>query len=347
MKKLKLGIAGINSKIEKFSKMINDSDVAEVSVIWDSNIDVLEHYSQLLNVNYESDFDKFVSDYSLDGVLILTANYLKRELICKAASCKINIFVEKPLAVKKEDAFKIRQAIINNNVTFFMSDPFVRKGLIKIKQLVNINELGTVTGGLFRVTHSKGTVPARDKKYYNFDVYQGGMMADMGTHGIHMAYYLFGKPDKLSAILTYNSDLAKSSRCDENALINFLYADDKVVTLQCDLCSVNKSRYIEVYGTQANAYVLIDNNNEEVVTVEYRNGNRKEFRNDELPPSPKQHIEYFLEMLVNKYPNDIIGIDDASNSGVSINDAVVFTQIVDTIYTHQNEGLVTIDYSDK
>ena len=39
-------------------------------------------------------------------------------------------------------------------------------------------------------------------------------MADVGGHAIHMAHYLFGKPEKLSSVLAYNNEYARSNNVE-------------------------------------------------------------------------------------------------------------------------------------
>ena len=58
----------------------------------------------------------------------------------------------------------------------------------------------------------------------------------------------------------------------------------------------------------------------------------------QLPPAPTRHVRYWVEMMTRDLPNDIVGVDDLSNSGVSIDNAAEYVDILDAIYRSAREG---------
>ena len=75
----------------------------------------------------EPDFDRMLWEYRLDGVVITVPNAEKKKLVIAAARAGVAIFLEKPLAVCREDALEMQRAVQEAGVKFYMSDPFVRR----------------------------------------------------------------------------------------------------------------------------------------------------------------------------------------------------------------------------
>ena len=168
-------------------------------------------------------------------------------------------------------------------------------------------------------------------------------MADVGGHAIHMAHYLFGKPEKLSSVLAYNNEYARSNNVETNARVTMVYPGDLLVSLECSFVSRGYEGMCIVRGTEGSAVVVsggIGHEREEIVEL-YRSQNEKEAITD-LPDNPKSHIRYFVEMLVNDLPNDIVGVDPYSNSGVSLEHAVEYVEIIDAIYRSAGKGLLEL-----
>lgn len=337
--KKRLGICGCTGHVVKFGEMVNSFAESEIAVVWDYREERGRKVAETLNVPFEPDYEKVLDEYGLDGVLVITENSHKAELCIRAAEHGLSIFVEKPMCVSLKEAYAVRDAVNRNGVKFFMTDPFVRRGLIRIKEMMKNGELGTVTEAIFRICQNR----PRFKEQFSQDTSQGGIMADVGGHAIHMAHYLFGKPEKLSSVLAYNNEYARSNNVETNARVTMVYPDDLLVSLECSFVSRGYEGMCIVRGTEGSAVVVsggIGHEREEIVEL-YRSQNEKEVITD-LPDNPKSHIRYFVEMLVNDLPNDIVGVDPYSNSGVSLDHAVEYVEIIDAIYRAGNRGLVEL-----
>ena len=336
--KKKLGICGCTGHVVKFGELVNSFDESEITVVWDHDENRGRAVAESLDVVFEPDYHNVISSYDLDGVLIISENCYKAELMIKAAEHGLSVFVEKPMCVSTEEAYAVQKAISENGVKFYMTDPFVRKGLIKIREMIRNGELGKVTEALFRV----GQVRPRFEQQFTKEKTQGGIMADIGGHAIHMAHYLFGKPEKLSAVLAYNSEYARKNQLETNARITMVYPDDLLVSLECSFASKGYERMAIVRGTEGTAIIVNDSNQEGNEHVEIYKSSDEKLVITDLPDNPKKHIRYFVEMLVNDIPNDAIGVDPFSNSGVSLDQAVEYVEIIEAIYCSAGKGLVEV-----
>ncbi len=345
MKDIKIGILGCRVKPGRFAGLINGFDESEVAVIWDDRYDdVCEETARENNIIREKDLDRVFTDYDLTGVVIVTDNDRKKDLIIRAANAGLDIFVEKPLGVRAEDAYEIRDAVRKNNVKFYMSDPFVRRGLMKVKELIKEGILGDITGARFCI--ATGDAFYGNDAKYDKERSRGGIMADIGGHMIHQAHYIFGKPESLSANFGYYTEKAKESGTEENAVVSMKYPGGVMVTIEASWVSGVNTSSVEIRGTKGAAVIVPygKDPSDEKVTLRLENGEEKELYPDDLPPKAEQHVRYFIDMIAKDLPNDIVGRDPQSNSGVSIDNAVEFVEVIEAIYESaaKDSAVVTV-----
>ncbi len=337
MDPIRVAILGCAVKPERFINLLNSYEESRVVVIWDWDQDRGQRVADGLGLPFEADLDRVLSDYRLSGVVILAENLWHKELVLKAASAHLHIFLEKPLCAAQKDAYIMRDAVTAAGVKFFMSDPFVRHGTIQLRQMIADGALGKVTGARFRLGVDRA-VRGVSHRQYNKKLSQGGIMAGVGGHMIHVAHYLFGKPLTLFAMHTAHTDEGKAADVEETAVTVMRYGDGKLVTLECSWASGGSSDAVEVFGTEGCVRVTLSGDEPGSETLQFRFGKNNEqiFSPDELPAKPTRHVRYWVEMITKDLPNHIVGEDPLSNSGVSIDNAVEFAEILDAIYRSAN-----------
>lgn len=333
MNTIRIAILGCAVKPEKFCSLLNSYKESQVVVIWDWDRERGRKVADDLGLPFEADLNQILSDYRLSGAVILAENLWHKELVLKAAAANLHIFLEKPLCVSRRDAYIMRDAVVNAGVKFFMSDPFVRHGTVKLRQMIADGTLGKVTGARFRLGVDRA-IHHPPRVQYNRELSQGGIMADVGGHMIHAAHYLFGKPASLFAMHTVHTDEGKAADVEETAVTVMRYRDGKLVTLECSWASGGNSDAVEVFGTEGCARITPAGQEPGSETLQFSFGKGQEqiFSPGELPAKPTRHVRYWVEMITKDLPNSIVGADPLSSSGVSIYDAVEFVEILDAIY---------------
>ena len=221
-----------------------------------------------------------------------------------------------------------------------MSDPFVREGFLFAKQLIEKGELGKITEAYFRLNHYRFDKEDLDP-YYDKNKRQGGIMSDVGGHAIHMAHYLFGKPQSLNSVLTYNSSLAKENDMEDSAIVTMVYEDDLRITMSASFVTRAIQYEAIIYGDKGSIRIVPGERPGREKVFLYKS-EREMTVYDSFQYKPKQHILYFLDMLTKDIPNDEVGVDPLSNSGVGIDAAVEYVQIIDAIYKAAGKGLVKV-----
>lgn len=344
MEKLKIGIAGSVGHAEKFVNLINSYEESEVIVYCAKDDDSIA-IANRLGLAHEGDFYLMLEKYPLDGVIITVPNAEKRELVIAAAKAGVSIFLEKPLATKSEDALAMQAAIHQSGVHFYMSDPFIRPGILMLKRLINTGALGEIVGADVRHAGSQALTDHHLPHIYTKALSGGGIMADVGGHPLHIIHYLFGMPSSLCSSLRSFTDDAKVAQIEESATALLHYATGMNVCLEASWISGggNSSR-TAVYGTAAWAEVtdLPGKEGSQQLTLHSANNTVSVYSEEQLPPMPIRHVRYFVEMLLHQLPNDIIGTVEESNCGVSIDHAVELAQIIEAFYAAPNKQFVSL-----
>ena len=344
MPKLRIGITGSVGHAEKFVNLINSYPESEVVVYCAQDSESVE-IANRLGLAYEPDYQAMLESYALDGVVITVPNAYKRDMVIAAAKAGVSIFLEKPLATRTADALAMQAAVRDAGVKFYMSDPFIRPGILKLKKLISQGELGTVIGANVRYANARALKEAQLPHIYVRELSGGGIMADVGGHALHIIHYLFGRPAALCSSLRSYTGGAKKDRIEENASAILRYADGMTVTLEASWISGGvSSNHTIVYGTEGWAEVidLPGAEGNQQLTLHRKDGTTVIYDGTVLPPMPTRHVRYFVEMLLKDLPNDIIGTVDESNCGVSIDNAVQLARIIEACYEAAEDRFVTL-----
>lgn len=344
MEKLRIGIVGAVGHAEKFIRLINSYPEAQV-VAYCAQNEMAAEIAKRQQIPVESNFDKMLREYRLDGVVITVPNAQKKKLVIAAAKANAAIFLEKPLAVSREDAFEMREAVQRSGVKFYMSDPFVRPGILKLKEEIQSGRLGRIVGANIRHASDQALREEPLPHIYCKVLSGGGIMADIGGHPLHILQYLFGQPAMVCSSLYSDTPAARTSDIEENASILLRYPNGMAATLEASWISGGNSSHTAVYGTCGWAEVVDCPGQEgsQQLTVYGNDGITQVYTADALPPMPTKHVRYFLEMILKDLPNDIVGRVPESCCGVSLDGAVQLACIIDAIYKSHNHGFTLVE----
>ena len=336
MEQIKVGFLGTRGHTLKFIDLVNSFPEAVSTAIWSDDHAKAEQTAGKGKVLCVQTPEEVLD--RVDAVVITAPNAYKKELVIKAANAGKHIFLEKPLAVNRTDAKEMADAVRQSGVKFYMSDPFVRTGTIGLRNLIRDGVLGEIYGADVRIAVDRAVVPGHPP-VWNKETALGGIMADIGGHGIHVIHYLFGMPVSVTAVLQHITDGAKSSGMEDQGQVIMQYAGGNTAVLTASWCSGGDSSHTIVYGTKgwARTERLKDGTESEKLFV-YTKDEMKELSGDALPAKPLRHIRYFIEMITRDLPNDIIGKDDLSNSGVSIGSAEEYAAILEAVYESDRTG---------
>ena len=334
---IKVGFFGTRGHTLKFIELVNSFPESEAVAIWSDDAEKAKITAAEGKISFCNTPEDVLGQ--CDAVVITTPNAFKKNLVILAANAGKHIFLEKPLAVTHQDAKVAADAVRASGVKFYMSDPFVRKGIVQLKRMIEEGLLGDINGGDVRIAVDRAVVPGHPP-VWDMDTALGGILADIGGHGLHIIHYLFGMPDKVYACMETATDGAKDSGMEDNCQLILHYHDRKIITASSSWISGGDSAHTFIYGTKGWVDVQgVPGAPEGTQKLVFHHGKEVTvYDNEDLPSAPTRHVRYFIEMITNDLDNTVIGVDDLSNSGVSIDHAEEYAAIIEASYTSAREG---------
>ncbi len=147
------------------------------------------------------DWRDLATDSRVEAVSIATPNFLHREIGVAMAQAGKHIWIEKPVGLSAADATAVADAVqaagVQGAVGFnYRNAPAVSYA----RELIAAGELGTVTHARFRLlsdyaAHPDGALTWR----YERERGGSGVLGDLASHGVDLAWYLLGDIESLVA----------------------------------------------------------------------------------------------------------------------------------------------------
>lgn len=362
-KEIKIALCGCRGHIDKFGRMINSYDESETIAVWDDDAGRAQKIADLLDCPAYTNYDALLAIPGLTGVVITAPNYLHTQMVLKAIAAGKNVFVEKPLCTNVEEAYAIQKAVKESGVKFFMTDPFVNASTTYIRDFIKSGKLGKLISVRVRFCSNGLMFRKRSEEQIKNEVAMmgGGMMSDTGGHPLHIVNYLLGKPEKIHSVFTYGSEAAKAAGSEEYIAMMMEYPEDVVAIVESGMIAQGYTNGVEVCGTHG--VIMEVGSGDRKSEVKYRicqvtdediaggmmamraamqRGDWVTVSKDELPDDPDDHIRYFVKMQAYDLPNDIVGVDNASTHGLSIDSAVELVEMREAIYKAAETGCAAI-----
>jgi predicted dehydrogenase len=147
------------------------------------------------------DWREVAADPRVHAVSIGAPNFLHREMGVGMAQAGKHIWIEKPVGLTTDDAKAVADAVkaygVQGTVGFnYRNAPAVAAA----REIINKGDLGKVTHARFRLfsdyaAHPEGALTWR----YERERGGSGVLGDLASHGVDLAWYLLGDIDSLVA----------------------------------------------------------------------------------------------------------------------------------------------------
>jgi predicted dehydrogenase len=116
MKIYKVGLIGCGNIFPMHAMSLKNIRGVEIQAVCDIKLPRAVAQAQKYNCNYYTNYGQMFSKEQLDAVHILTPHHLHAPLAIYAAKKKVNILVEKPMALNPQEAQKMIEAAQENKV---------------------------------------------------------------------------------------------------------------------------------------------------------------------------------------------------------------------------------------
>ncbi len=199
----KIGIIGYGKRISAFVDRIMENDCGvEVVAIADPQQEAVRARAAergFEKVRFFTDAEKMLEAEALDGVCIGTRCSLHTPLALLAAKYKGKIFLEKPVAIDREQLDDL-SARLDRSEDFLISFPLRFTSIVKkVKELVDAGKLGQIAHvqAYNNVPYARGYYHG----WYRDEKETGGLFLQKSTHDFDYINFLLGrKPVRICAM---------------------------------------------------------------------------------------------------------------------------------------------------
>ncbi|WP_409300773.1 Gfo/Idh/MocA family protein [Peribacillus sp. SCS-155] len=238
---------------EDYARQAIQNKNINIKVVWDEEVERGRKWAGQLEVPFESEMGKVLSDPEIDAVIVDTPTNLHKEIMIQAANNKKHIFTEKVLAFTVEDCLEILSAVKENQVQLMVSLPRLTENYYLYAQaVIDKGTLGRLTSIRCRAAHN-GAVPTGEgskgwlpEYFYNKQQTGGGALIDLGAHPIYLTNRLAGKAKAVTAKLQETLGY----EVDDNAVVIVEYESGALGTLETSFISAGSPFQLQIFGTE-------------------------------------------------------------------------------------------------
>ncbi len=200
--KLKFALVGCGRIAKKHIDAINEIDNAKLVAVADVNYKRAQEAAEYAgNINPYDSYDEMLKKEDIDVVNILTPSGLHpKHTIDIVKKYKKNIVVEKPMALRLEDADEMIRVCDENGVRLFVvKQNRYNLPVQKLRQALENGLFGKLIMGTVRVRW------CRPQQYYDQDSWRGtweldgGVFTNQASHHIDLLEWMLGEPVSVMA----------------------------------------------------------------------------------------------------------------------------------------------------
>lgn len=203
---------------------IKDSELVAICDNTPMNLKLL--HSILPKVKLYDDYSKMLDESQLDLTVVTTPVFLHKRMAQKALEMGSSVFVEKPLALNAKECNEL-VGMVKDQITLvgycrrFMATYNLAKKIIEDGSLGHIDRFDS---------HMFVTQVSDQRTGWQFDAKRsgGGVVMDLGSHGVDMLQYLLGEVGEVSA--STEQDLKTS--IEDSANLEFRLASGSVGSME-------------------------------------------------------------------------------------------------------------------
>lgn len=195
MTELKFGIVGCGRIAKRHSDILGNKLIrgARLAAVCDINADRADELASRFDIPAFYDIDTMLKSEEIDVVSILTPSGMHAEHAIAAANAGKHVVVEKPMALRLEDADAMIAACDRARVKLFVvKQNRLNVPVVKAREALAAGRFGKLVLGTVRVRWR------RDQTYYDQDNWRGtwaqdgGVLANQASHHVDLLEYFMG-----------------------------------------------------------------------------------------------------------------------------------------------------------
>ncbi len=294
-----------------FVKRLNGRSDVEVKYVWDHDPERARGQAEALSARVVVEVDEVWSDSEIEGAIICSETNRHESLVLAGAAAGKHLFVEKPLGMGADDAYRMADAIERAGV-LFQTGYFMRGSPIHLflREQIGEGNFGKVTRVRHTNCHAGSLKGWFDTEWrWMADPVQAGCGAfgDLGTHSLDILLWLMG--DVTSVTANIGVATGRYGDCDEYGEGLLEFQNGAVGSLAAGWVDVAHPVSVILSGTEGHACVV---NGELYFQSEYVAGADGKEPWTRLPPAWPHAFELFLDALVGKEGVPLVGAWEAA-----------------------------------
>jgi UDP-N-acetyl-2-amino-2-deoxyglucuronate dehydrogenase len=238
---INFAIIGFGHIGKRHAEHIIENKVAKLVAICDTNSATIQH-KLANNIPSYTDLDSLLSNHpELDVLCVCTPNYLHKEHSIKALEAKVNVVVEKPMALSVKDCSAMIDASKKYNKKIFaVKQNRYNEPVALVKQLIENKQLGKV------ILVQVNCFWNRNAQYYAQSEWRGKIAQDGGclftqfSHFVDIMYYLNGDIDVVNGYIK-NYLHQNNTEFEDTGVFSMLAKNGSMVNFNFTTCSYQKN----------------------------------------------------------------------------------------------------------
>jgi predicted dehydrogenase len=292
------------------NKLSERSDI-KVKYVWDHQAERAQKEAGRLEASTVAEAAAIWSDPEIEAVIICSETNLHQSLVLAAASAKKQMFVEKPLGLGAEDAYRMAAAIEQAGV-LFQTGYFMRGQPIHLflRQQIEAGSFGQITRIRHTNCHAGSLKGWFDTDWrWMTDLQQAGCGAfgDLGTHSLDILLWLMGEVSSVTASIEVAT--GRYGDCDEFGEGLLKFKNGAVGSLAAGWVDVAHPVNLILSGTAGHAYVVEDKLYFQSSQVAGADGQQPWA---DLPPAWPHAFDLFLDALAGQQNVPLVGAREAA-----------------------------------
>jgi myo-inositol 2-dehydrogenase / D-chiro-inositol 1-dehydrogenase len=175
---------------------------------------------------WHDDYRELVTRPDVDLVSVAAPNWLHRDIVIAAAGAGKHVVCEKPLARTLHEADEMIAACAAAGVKLmYAEDVCFAPKYVRAKELADEGALGEV----YLVRQSEQHFGPHSDWFWDPELAGGGVLMDMGCHGVEFARWVHGKPAALSVTAEVGTFVHhQRTRADDHAIVTVRFEGDRL-----------------------------------------------------------------------------------------------------------------------
>lgn len=256
--KVKVGVIGSQFQADIHCASFKMTDNAEVVAIASPTPGNAEKLAKQYGIPaWYLDYKEMLADPEIEMVTITTPNKLHCQVTKDIANAGKHVVVEKPFSMTMEEADEMI-AVCNRQgvLCAYAEELYFTPKYVKAKEMADEGAFGQ----LYLVKQSEKHFGPHAPWFWDVDQSGGGVLMDMGCHGIAFVWWFLGRP-KLKSVLALGGTYVHQDKTkgDDNCFVLLEFEDDRgnqMVGMVEDSWARTGGMddRIEVYGSQGCTY---------------------------------------------------------------------------------------------